>query len=526
MRRQAIRYTAAGTAGVILVLALTVLVNYVAARRYHKFDWTSSKVFTLSEKSLNIVRDLSEPVQAVVFMVPGSPLYDQVHELLDRYAAASPKLTVSYIDPDKEPLKTRELAEKYGISLADTVVFVAGDRTKYVTSDQMADYDYQGMQYGGAPKMKAFKGEEMFTSAILSLVAAEVPTVYVVSGHGEPSLSADGGDMSERGLSVLAEALKRENIVTKPLELFAGAVPADADVVAIIGPTRPYTEAEIAALDAYLDRGGRLLVCLDPLIDPDGTMRTTRLEGFLARRGVTVADDLVIDPSRKLRFYDLSAVYLTDFGQHPVTTGMDGLAVLFTVTRSVSSDDGTALVKTTADGWGETDLAKLLAGQPVERDDADIPGPVAVGVALEADTDHDADATSDTATATASDTDTATASATGAATDTATDAGTDTASDSAAAPASPPDWRLVVFGDSDFLSDVQISNAGNLTLATNAFNWLAARDTSLGIAPRPVEEVSLYLTAQQLGGILLVVLVLMPGAAIVAGIFVWRRRRH
>lgn len=505
MRRQAIRYSAAGTAGVVLVIALTVLVNYVAARRYVKADWTSSKVYTLSDKSINIVSDLSEPVEAVVFMVPGSPLYDQVHELLDRYAAHSSTFTVSYIDPDKEPLKTRELAEKYGISVADTVVFIAGDRTKYVTSDQMADYDYQGMQYGQAPTMRAFKGEEMFTAAILSLVAADVPTVYVVGGHGEPSLEATGDSMSERGLAVLTEALKRENVTTKPLELFAGSVPDDADVVAIIGPTRPYTEVEIAALDAYLDRGGRLLVCLDPLIDPDGSMRSTRLEDFLARRGVAVGDDLVIDPSRKLPFYDLSAVYLTDFGQHPITTGMEGLAVLFTVTRSVAADNGTALVETTADGWGETDLAKLLAGEPVEVDDADLAGPVAVAVALEGGASA------------AQDDDEGAATAAGDAED---------AGDDDAAQTGDDGWRLVVFGDSDFLSDVQISNAGNLTLATNAFNWLAARDSSLGIPPRPVTEVSLYLTAQQLSGILLVVLVLMPGAAIVAGIFVWRRRRH
>ena len=86
--------------------------------------------------------------------------------------------------------------------------------------------------------------------------------------------------------------------------------------------------------------------------------------------------------------------------------------------------------------------------------------------------------------------------------------------------------RLVVFGDSDFLADSEIVNAGNETLALNAFNWLVTRDRSLGIPPREVEQVSLFLTAQQLSMILLLALVLMPGAVVVAGIMVWRRRRH
>ena len=87
-------------------------------------------------------------------------------------------------------------------------------------------------------------------------------------------------------------------------------------------------------------------------------------------------------------------------------------------------------------------------------------------------------------------------------------------------------YRLVVFGDSDFMTDLDIANAGNAVLAGNAFNWLAARDSLVGIPPRDVEQVSLFLTQQQMRNLLLLVLVAMPGAAIVAGILVWRRRRH
>ncbi len=84
----------------------------------------------------------------------------------------------------------------------------------------------------------------------------------------------------------------------------------------------------------------------------------------------------------------------------------------------------------------------------------------------------------------------------------------------------------MVFGDSEFLTDLDIANAGNSILGTNAFNWLAAQDDLVGIPPRDVEQVSLYLNQQQIRFLQLIVLVLLPGAAIVSGIFVWRRRRH
>jgi len=67
---------------------------------------------------------------------------------LDRYKAASPKIQVEYIDPERDPLRTKTLAQEFGVSSANTVVFAAAGRKKYVTSEQLADYDYSGMQMG------------------------------------------------------------------------------------------------------------------------------------------------------------------------------------------------------------------------------------------------------------------------------------------------------------------------------------------------------------------------------------------
>ena len=127
----------------------------------------------------------------------------------------------------------------------------------------------------------------------------------------------------------------------------------------------------------------------------------------------------------------------------------------------------------------------LLRGDPVALDEVDNPGPAVVGVAVE-----------------------------------------DGAPETGAEEAEETGYRLVVFGDSDFLTDIDIPNAGNAILAANAFNWLTARDDLVGIPPRDVEQVSLFLTQQQMRNLLLLVLVAMPGAAIIAGILVWRRRRH
>jgi hypothetical protein len=501
VRKQSLRYGAAGVAGVILAIILAVMANWVAARHYWRHDLTSAKIFSLSDKTESILRDLQEEIRVVVFMLPDSPLYDQVNELLARYGAVTDKLKIEYVDPDREPLKTKQLAEQFRISLYNTVVFVYGDRTKYVTSDQMAELDYEGTQYGQEPSIKAFKAEEQFTAAILSLVAPEVPKVYFVTGHGEASLDSPGS-LTERGLAYLKEALKRENMETAELVLLGGEIPADADVIAIVGPTQPYTEAEIELLRGFLEANGRLLVALDPVIEQDGSMRSTRLEPLLEDYGVTVHNDLVVDPSRRLPFYDLSALYIVDFPRHVMTRGLEGSAVVFLVTRSLGAGEAPGLelepiAETSDEGWGETSLRSLLSGEQIAKDDADTPGPVTVALAIEKPTNENAP-----------------------------DEGLGPDGDKPETPASNNGLRIAVFGDADFLSDTEIINAGNLTLALNAFSWLAARELTVGVPPRAIGEMNLYLTGPQLRTIGIVVLLILPGAAVVGGVAVWRRRRH
>ena len=115
---------------------------------------------------------------------------------------------------------------------------------------------------GQAPKLKGFKGEEQFTSAILGVVNPKVPKIYFSTGHGEH----DPDGMDADGYSQLKDALKRDNLDVEKTTLLSGAVPADCDLLVIAGPKAPFTDPEKAALKAYLDKGGRALVLLDPVL--------------------------------------------------------------------------------------------------------------------------------------------------------------------------------------------------------------------------------------------------------------------
>jgi len=477
MRKERIAGASSATAGVVLALVLVGMVNWLGYRHYVRGDWTSSKIYSLSDKTKNVLKGIKDEVRVVVLMTPTTPLFTETKELLSRYEAMTPKLKVEFIDPERDPLRTKQLAQEFGVSAANTVVFAAEGRKKYVTSDQLADYDYSGMQMGQPPKLKGFKGEEQFTAAILGVVSPKVPKIYFVIGHGEH----DPDSVGEDGMSQFREQLKRDNLEVEKTALLSGSVPADCDLLVIAGPRAPFTDPEKSALSGYLEKGGRALVLLDPVLGAQ--QRPSGLEEFLKTCGVQVNDDLVIDPSRKLPFFDVSAVYVTDFRSHPVVDGLQGLAVLLPVARSVttvsaSGATSTILLTTSDKGWGETNLEALLKTGQAQKDAKDTPGPVPLGVAAQSEKDKD------------------------------------------------KGWRLVVFGNSAFLTNAQIANAGNVNLGQNAVNWLAKQEQALGIAPRSPEQVQLFLSATQMRNVFLISLVGLPVLAIVLGVAVWWRRRR
>ena len=161
---------------VLLGIGILALVNWLGARHYRRFDWTSAGLYTLSDKSIRVLKDLKQPVAVTVFLTEGSPLYAETQELLKRYRAASPLLSVETLNPERNPARAQAFLKEMG-DIRLSVVFRAGEKKKVVSIDQLADFDFARAQMGGEPALKAFRGEQEFTAAILTVTQAKSPKV-------------------------------------------------------------------------------------------------------------------------------------------------------------------------------------------------------------------------------------------------------------------------------------------------------------------------------------------------------------
>lgn len=498
-------------AGVLVLFVLLAIVNYLGWKYHARFDWTETSIYTLSETTGRVLDELDEDVRVTVFLTPGSRLYEPTRELLSRYEASSSRLSVRWLDPERNPVEAQNLIEEYEVSAAG-IVFETGDERRVVSADDLADLDLSGAQFGEQPEIAAFRGEERFTSALVDLTQGEKPRVLFTTGHGELSLD----DAGAGGLGLAQEVLGPENVeIEEWASLGAANVPDGTDLVVIAGPQAAFTQDELSALGAFLSSGGRLLVLLDPVIGPAAGGRgfvDLGLQDWLADYGVHVGEDVVVDPSTTPIGFSAETFFVTRYDRHDITRSLadGGIATLVRHARSVRSGSGpegadaVQLFETGPDGWAVTSLGRDSYDEPAE---GDLRGPVSMAVAVEAKV---APPEADEPPAEVAD----------------EGAGDDEAAE---APAAAPDdrMRLVVIGDSDFATSAFLEmGPGNQVLLNNAFNWLVDREALVGIPPKRPEQVRLSMTPSEFLWSVLLAIVGLPALAVAAGFWVWYRRRR
>jgi ABC-type uncharacterized transport system involved in gliding motility auxiliary subunit len=479
------RSTRAGTlssVSVLLLLAILIGVNYVAARNNKRWDLTAAGQFTLSDQTRRILSSLEQPVNVRVFARDTD--FARYRDRLDAYTYVTNQVRVEYIDPDKQPA----LARQWEIQQFGTIAVEHAGRIERITTDT----------------------EQDITNAIVRAVEGGEATVYFVQGHGE----RDPTSSDERtGYNAIVSAMQRDNFAVERVVLAQEeAVPDDAAVVVVAGPTVDYLEAEIEMLRDYLDRGGKLMLLLDPPDGPDAPPLTRLLD--LARDwGIEVGRNIIVDVSGVGRLLGTgpSVPVVAAYPEHPITDNF-GLLTAFPLARSVIPVPGgvdgrvaRSFAETSERSWAETDLAAVFEGRPVARDEdrGDLPGPVSLAAAVSVEAPSPAAAPEP---------------------QTDPEAEADEV-DEPAADAPRLQTRVVVFGDSDFVSNSMLGTQGNLDLFMNALNWVAQQEQQIAIRPRDPEDRRVTMTADQIARVGYLSVLILPVAILGLGIYGWVRRR-
>jgi ABC-type uncharacterized transport system involved in gliding motility auxiliary subunit len=332
----------------VAVLGILGCLLTVAVRHPWRLDLTPDRRFTLTAHTRAVLDALPFPVLATYFYGADDPVARRdVEALLRLYADASPRFTVALRDLDRSPGEARRL----GVSAYNVITLETDGRVTRVD----------------------LPNEEYLTAALVRLAGTAPTVAYVLQGHGERGGSDPDG---RNGLRATVRALEADGFSTRWLA-GAGEIPADAQLVVLPGPTRDLLDGEIDALDAYVVRGGGLLV----LIDPPTPASVRRL---LAAFGIEMGDDVVVDEQSRLLGADgLTArvAYLNE-AVSPVNLEVNALLPLAQTVRLVDRPDVTSdyLAVTDESAWADVDRRSLAGAPPVFRRDTDRAGPLPVAV--------------------------------------------------------------------------------------------------------------------------------------------------
>lgn len=296
---------------VLLLLALLIGLNILVAQKYIYADLTQDKIYTTSDATKNILKNLNKDVSVTFYISKDLPVdllnvKTQLVDMMNQYQdIAGAKLKITYQEPDNSEAKVAELAGK-GIPQMQFNV-IAKDK-------------YEVKQGFFGAEITAGEGDTVNKEAIPIIQSAAnieydfISAIYSVSRESKENLAfLEGQGEKQIQLPDLAKyynvsSVKIQNTGDKKGFYFEKAAAKEGDkpeqvfvnpkTLIIAGPTQEITNDDIAQIVDYVKKGGNLII-LAETESVDNSLKVTavknNLNELVKSYGIKINDDLIYD---------------------------------------------------------------------------------------------------------------------------------------------------------------------------------------------------------------------------------------
>ena len=349
----------------------------------------------------------------------------------------------------------------------------------------------EGIEYSGLLKVNVGERSEIVKSVdeqtmvdVLQRLSRDKPHLAIfIEGHGERSPLTE----TSNGFSQLSSILETKGFQLQPHNILRSqSIPADTSLLVIASPTTDYLEAETKIILGYLKQGGNLLWLHEPgpLFGLDDIEQTLGLE---MHEGTVV--DANVDLQAMLGIKHPAVIAVIDYGPSELTRELPA-HTLFPFPTAILRDE---MIKDPSDEQNSTwDYQPLLIslgtswlesgdmeGNVKFDIDTDKIGPLSMAMSLSRKRADDSDV----------------------------------------------EQRVVVIGDSDFMTNSFIGQGSNLAFSQNVFNWLSNDDQLLSIDAVVAPDTKLEMAPWLLYASALFLLLGLPILLLLIGITRWVSRR-
>ena len=238
------RWLISGTNTILLIAILIVAVIFlnIAIKKLNltPIDCTTNKEYTLTEESKSRVKNIDVPVN--IYMI-GYSEDDTTVSLARQYNKVNKNINIEVIDSNER----KDLVDKYHITNTEGGIIVEnGEKSKVIYEEDMYTYDdnYNTVDLT----------EESLTSGILKVTSKNIPNIYFLSGYSDYSLDTEGG------MKYLSAYLDNEILNYKQLNILTESkIPDDCNTLVIPSPSKDFDELVANEIINYINKGGNIL---------------------------------------------------------------------------------------------------------------------------------------------------------------------------------------------------------------------------------------------------------------------------
>ncbi len=265
----------------LLTIVIVIIINLLGSQFFLRFDLTQDNRYTLSETSLNIVKNIDEPLYVDVYLEGDFPsefkkLQTETQQLLQEFKARNSNVIFQFIDPladkEKSQSKSRELFNKGLTPISITVDDKGKQEQTMVFPWAIARYKDQEIKVQLLKNMLGASTADKVVSSVQHLEYAFANAINTISVQKQKQIAVILGNeqLQQREIGDFLKTVK-ENYFIAPFTLDSvskNAVKTAKDLkyydLAIIAkPREKFTDEEKQVLDQFIVNGGKTLWLLD-----------------------------------------------------------------------------------------------------------------------------------------------------------------------------------------------------------------------------------------------------------------------
>ncbi|MDI6034771.1 gliding motility-associated ABC transporter substrate-binding protein GldG [Flavobacterium sp. LB2P84] len=309
---------------VLIILAIVVLANVIGSSFFHRFDLTKDKRYTLSPTSLNIIKQVQNPLSIKVYMQGDLPaefkrLQQETKQLLEEFQAYNKNIVFEFVDPlENEDASMDNIKDLYrkGLTPINITVDDKGKQSQAMVFPwAIAVYDNKEVNI---PLLKNIMGatttqkvigsvqhlEYSIAEALNKITKAKQKKIAVIKGNGELQDILMAKFLLQVRESYHIGPFTLDSVAKSPIESLQALEKYDLAVIA--KPTETFTDAEKQVLDQFIINGGKTLWLIDQvsaemdsLYDSSGATlaypKDLNLNDMFFKYGIRINPDLVKD---------------------------------------------------------------------------------------------------------------------------------------------------------------------------------------------------------------------------------------